>query len=163
MSNIFLNTAEAIVSTVNDLIIWNHALHHNIVLPKNVTELMLTEHVQMDSQNTSNYYCYGIMKTKYSNGDIFIHDGGIAGFITTVTYRPCDQLSFISCTNVNIYTSQIATAFKREHENFKHVEDQKEFDTAVDAVLETEFPGFLIARTKYDRLQLKDIVPLETK
>ena len=162
--NTFLNGAGAIVSTVGDLVIWNYSLHNSKTLPKEVAELMLTEHVLMDPENPTAYYCYGVMKTKYSNGDVFTHDGGVTGFSTTVTYRPHDQLSFVAFTNLSVYNSAITAAFMQEYQNFKHLYSNPEaFQTAVRDAIEKQFPDYLVADTRHALMHLKDIVTLDTK
>ena len=159
----FSNGAGAIVSTVGDLVIWNYSLHNNMALPKEVTELMLTEHVLMDPENQTAYYCYGIMKTKYSNGDVFTHIGRVAGFFTTIAYRPHDQLSFVAFTNIRVGTTVINAAFDEEYKRLSHIENETDLNAAVDQAMEERFPGFLAIKKSHELMKLKDIVTLDTK
>ena len=124
---------------------------------------MLSEHVQIDSEDTPSYYGYGIIKMKYTNGDMFKHDGGMAGFISTLQYRPCDKLSFVALANFNIYYyQQFSQTFDEEYKRFSHIKNQTDLNTAVNQSMEERFPGFLTIKKSHELMQLKDIVTLET-
>jgi len=158
--NTFLNGVAGIVSTSNNLLIWNHKLYHNMVLPREVTELMLSEHVPMDPENSMVYYCYGIVKVKYPNGDVFTHGGDLYGFSTTLAYRPHDQLSFVASTNIIVSTREIQELQEKEHENLKHIKNQREYITKLNATIENTFPGFLAALENHRLIRLDELVDL---
>lgn len=163
--NTFLNGAGGIVSTVSDLLIWNYKLHHNMVLPEEVTELMLSEHVQMDPQKKSIYYCYGIMKLKFANGDVFTHSGSVEGFSTVMEYLPHDQVSFVAFKNLRVGDAALNAIVEQEYNNpdLKNIKDKKELCDKVETAIEEKFPGFRAAKKRHELMYLKDIVNLETK
>lgn len=162
--NALLCGAGGLVSTVTDLLKWNENLYGNKVFPIDVTQLMLSEHVQIDSEDTTSHYCYGIIKIKYKNGDVFKHDGGMAGFISTLQYRPCDKLSFAALANFNIYYYQKFTqAFDEEYKRFSHIKNHTELSAAVDQAMEEKFPSFLAIKKSHELMKLKDLVTLDTK
>ncbi len=156
--NALLCGAGGMVSTVSDLLIWNHHLHNNQVLPAEATALMLTEHVQIDPEDPSTYYCYGIQKIKTPNGDIFKHDGSIAGFISTLQYIPCDQVSFATLANYNIYyADEFKQACNEGSATLYHIKNQELYKKLLDQAIEKRVPGFLDIKKRHILLQLKDI------
>jgi CubicO group peptidase (beta-lactamase class C family) len=162
--NALLCGAGGLVSTVTDLLKWNENLYGNKVFPSEVTDLMLSEHVQIDSEDAPSYYGYGIIKTKYKNGDVFKHDGSMAGFISTLQYKPCDKLSFVALANFNIYYCQkFSQAFDEEYKRLSHIENKTDLNAAVDQAMEERFPGFLAIKKNHELMKLKDIVTLDTK
>lgn len=161
--NALLCGAGGLISNVTDLVKWNENLYGNKVFPGEVTELMLSEHVQIDSEDAPSYYGYGIIKMKYKNGDVFKHDGGMAGFISTLQYKPCDKLSFVALANFNLYYCQkFSQAFDEEYKRFSHIKNQTDLNKAVDQAMEERFPGFLAIKKNHELMQLKDIVTLDT-
>ncbi|MEI7493314.1 MAG: serine hydrolase domain-containing protein [Alphaproteobacteria bacterium] len=162
--NALLCGAGGLVSTVTDLLKWNENLYGNKVLPSEVTDLMLKEHVEIDAEDTPSYYCYGIIKIKYTNGDVFKHDGGMDGFISTLQYKPCNKLSFVALANFNIYYCQkFGQAFDEEYKRFSHIKNQTDLNAAVDQAMEERFLGFLAIKKSHELMKLKDIVTLDTK
>jgi CubicO group peptidase (beta-lactamase class C family) len=162
--NALLCGAGGLVSTVTDLLKWNENLYGNKVFPIAVTQLMLSEHIQIDSEDAPNYYCYGIIKIKYKNGDVFKHDGGMAGFISTLQYRPCDKISFVALANFNIYYYQnFNQAFDEKYKRFSHIKNQTDLNEAVNQAMEEKFPGFLTIKKNHELMHLKYIVTLDTK
>ena len=99
---------------------------------------------------------------------MFKHDGGMAGFISTLQYRPCDKLSVVALANFNIYYCQkFSQAFDEEYKRFSHIKNQTDLNTdlntAVDQAMEEKVPGFLAIKNSHELMQLKDIVTLDTK
>jgi CubicO group peptidase (beta-lactamase class C family) len=161
--NALLCGAGGLISNVTDLLKWNENLYGNKVFPGEVTELMLSEHVQIDSEDAPSYYCYGIIKIKHTNGDVFKHDGGMAGFISTLQYRPCDKLSVVALANFNIYYCQkFSQAFDEEYKRFSHIKNQTDLNKVVDQAMEERFPGFLAIKKSHELMQLKDLITLDT-
>lgn len=162
--NALLCGAGGLVSTVTDLLKWNENLYGNKIFPIEVTKLMLSEHIRIDSEDTTSHYCYGIIKIKYKNGDVFKHDGGMAGFISTLQYRLCDKLSFVALANFNIYYYQKFTqAFEEEYKRFSDIKNQTDLNAAVGQAMEEKFPGFFATQKRHELMKLKDIVTLDTK
>ncbi len=156
--NALLCGAGGMVSTVSDLLLWNQHLHNNQVLPAEVTALMLAEHVQIDPDDQSTYYCYGIQKIKTQKGAVFKHDGSVAGFISTLQYRPCDQVSLATLANYNIYHSdEFKQACNEGSATLYHIKNQELYKKLLDEAIEKRVPGFLDIRKRHELIQLKDI------
>ncbi len=161
--NTFLNGVAGVVSTVSDLLIWNDKLHHNMILSPEVTELMLSEHVLVDPKNSMVCYCYGMAKVKYPNGDVLTHAGDLYGFSSTLAYRPRDQLSFSTSTNIIVRTSEIEALQEQEHKNLKYIQNQNEYISKLHTIIENKFSGFLAALERHRLMRLEEIVGLYTK
>lgn len=157
--NALLCGAGGIVSTISDLLIWNQHLHNNQVLPIEVTALMLTGHVQIDLEDSSTFYCYGIKKIKTPEGDIFRHDGGMAGFISTLQYRPHDQLSFVVLQNYNIYyAEEFKQIVDEECKMLAPIKNEQLYKDLLDQAIDKKVPGFLELKHRHEMIQLKDII-----
>ncbi len=156
--NALLCGAGGIVSTASDLLIWNHHLYRYKVLPEQVTEIMLTEHAQISPNDATAYYCYGIKKIKTSDGDVFRHDGGMAGFISTLQYRLHDKLSFVVLQNYNIYYAEEFKISGKETKALACIKNHELFIKSLDRAINKKFPGFLDTKRRHEMIQLKDIV-----
>lgn len=156
--NALLCGAGGMVSTITDLLIWNQHLHNNQILPTKVTTLMLTGYVQENPNDPSTHYCYGIKKIKTPEGNIFRHDGGMAGFISTLQYRPRDQLSFVVLQNYNIYYAEEFKISDKETKTLARIKNQELFIKLLDRAIDKKVPGFLALKQRHEMIQLKDIV-----
>lgn len=155
--NALLCGAGGIISTASDLLIWNHYLYHYKVLPEQVTEIMLTGHVQISPDDATSYYCYGIKKIKTSDGGVFRHDGGMSGFISTLQYRPHDKLSFVVLENYNIYYAEEFKLSNEETKNLAHIKNQELFLESLDRTIAKKVPDFLAIKKRHEMIQLTDI------
>ncbi len=140
--NSFLNGAGAIVSTVDDMIIWNLKLYNNKPFPKEVTDLMLAEHVRMDSESSSVFYCYGTCKAKIPSGDVFTHDGGLDGFSSNIFYRPVDGLSFVAFTNLGPNPGDVKEKEIEATIKLYQAENPKASDEEIEATIALKFPRY---------------------
>ncbi len=139
--------AFGIVSTVNDLLVWNRKFHNEMVLPPAVTALMLTEHVVKNMKAPHHYYCYGICKSIQDEKIIFEHDGSISGFRTVLAYHPQERLSFVSFQNIgmtlNMALLNIPDVFKKAQEIHKELRltDSIEYEKRVTEIIMKEAPN----------------------
>jgi len=157
--NALLCGSGGIVSSISDLLIWNQHLHNNQALPPEVTALMLTSHVQIDPKDSSIFYCYGIKKISDPQGDIFRHEGSMSGFISTLQYRPRDQLSFVVLQNYNIYyAEEFKQIVDEECKKLASIKNEKIYNALLDRAINKKFPGFLDVKRRHKMIQLKDII-----
>lgn len=82
--------AGALVSTVDDLVLWNEALLANRVLPREVRERMWTPYPHSEDKQTG--YAYGWMIGSYEGQRIVHHGGGIHGFSSFALCLPEEEL-----------------------------------------------------------------------
>ncbi|MHC5065548.1 MAG: serine hydrolase domain-containing protein, partial [Planctomycetota bacterium] len=81
--------AGSLLSTVDDLIIWTHALHDGRVVDSDSYEQMITP-VETSRGNAG--YGYGLMIGKFGEHQRIAHGGGIFGFSTQLSYYPEHKL-----------------------------------------------------------------------
>lgn len=161
--NSYLRAAGGIVSTVDDLLIWNSSLHSSIALTPGLTEIMLKGYVILDETKPHHFYCYGIGKTMIDDKLVFTHDGGLDGFYTTLTYCPCDSISFASFQNLWVpYDIQLKLAKAREEaeETYKDlkVSNQKKFEKAVTESIKVKIPDEYALHLRITAIHLADIL-----
>jgi hypothetical protein len=91
--------AGSLITTAEDLLIWNNALYGGKIIPQFLLELML--HPYLVTERIDAYYGYGIeiMKSE-ALGEYFSHRGGIPGFRSILTYIPSLKLSIITLQNL---------------------------------------------------------------
>ncbi|MEI8294962.1 MAG: serine hydrolase domain-containing protein [Alphaproteobacteria bacterium] len=90
------------ISTVGDLIKWNHALYETErVLPIAARAIMLAP-TALDPN-----YGYGIaIEGDEANGVIYSHNGLISGFISSLTYVPKHTLTLAQLSNLSLNPTQ---------------------------------------------------------
>lgn len=102
MSSVF--TAGAIYSTVEDLFIWDQALHTEQLLPKAYLDQIFTQHIP--DPDYGGYYGYGWSLVEKSMGNsadkiqTIGHDGVIDGFCAIFTRIPSSKTSIILLSNI---------------------------------------------------------------
>lgn len=86
--------AASIVSTANDLLKWNQALHkHKTVLPESLYQLLITENLDG--------YAYGLGVQKNALGLTLGHSGVIGAYRTHLLYAPNQDISIIVLSNIS--------------------------------------------------------------
>jgi CubicO group peptidase (beta-lactamase class C family) len=93
-------SAGALVSTVNDLYLWNKALHQGNLLQANSKKQMMQAYL--------GEYGYGLFVNKYQNKLRIGHTGGIPGFISHLDYYPTEKLHVIVLANYNADSQKMA-------------------------------------------------------
>ena len=95
-------SAGAMISTVNDLFLWNKALHKGNILRESTRKLMTTAYLGQ--------YGYGVFVNEFEGKSRIGHTGGIPGFISQNDYYPTEDLHIIVLANFNAKSQEIANA-----------------------------------------------------
>lgn len=83
------HAAGALVSTVDDLLRWNRALHQGKVLKADSYRQMITP----VGKAVDAHYGFGISHEAFRGTDMLQHGGGIFGFSTFLLYLPAEDLT----------------------------------------------------------------------
>ena len=83
------HAAGALVSTVDDLLRWNRALHEGKVLKADSYRQMITP----VGKAADEHYGFGISHEAFRGTDMLQHGGGIFGFSTYLLYLPAEDLT----------------------------------------------------------------------
>ncbi|KAF1716693.1 hypothetical protein CSC74_07310 [Pseudoxanthomonas yeongjuensis] len=83
------HAAGALVSTVDDLLRWNRALHEGKVLKADSYRQMITP----VGKAADEHYGFGISHEAFRGTDMLQHGGGIFGFSTFLLYLPVEDLT----------------------------------------------------------------------
>ena len=105
--------AGAMYSTVEDLSIWNKALHNGQVLPLNLYQQM-TSPGPLNHGNTLNHYGFGIGLNHFQGHQSLAHSGSIHGFSNYMGVIPDLGYQYILLTNMMAgHTTFTETPFTR--------------------------------------------------
>jgi CubicO group peptidase (beta-lactamase class C family) len=91
-------SAGGLVSTFDDLLRWNIALHTDGLLNGSSHQRMIAEYPE--TQKGNEFYGYGLFIGKTSGYACLSHSGGVSGFIAVLQYYPELQGSLIVLSNV---------------------------------------------------------------
>ena len=91
-------SAGGLVSTVDDLLRWNNALHGDGLLKRSSYERMTAEYPETQQQD--GLYGYGLFIGKTAGHTCLAHSGGVNGFIAAVQYYPEVEASLIVLSNL---------------------------------------------------------------
>ena len=91
-------SAGGLVSTIDDLLRWNTALHGDGLLSRSSYERMTAEYPE--TQKEDGFYGYGLFIAKMSGYKCFAHSGGVNGFIAVLQYYPELRGSLIVLSNL---------------------------------------------------------------
>jgi len=91
-------SAGGLVSTVDDLLRWNMALHANGFLKQGSYRRMIAEYPE--TRKEDGHYGYGVFISKRSGYTCLSHSGGVNGFISVVAYYPELRGSLILLSNL---------------------------------------------------------------
>jgi CubicO group peptidase (beta-lactamase class C family) len=86
-------SAGSLYSTVEDLFLWNEALHSDKLLSAKARELMMTP--------VKNNYAYGLGIQEKSGHKIVNHGGGINGFSTFIARFPAEKVTVVVLRNAD--------------------------------------------------------------
>ncbi|MGC0371519.1 MAG: hypothetical protein DGJ47_000208 [Rickettsiaceae bacterium] len=95
-----------VMSSTEDLLKWQQALHGGKVLPKYLYQLMTKKHRQIEGRlvGQKHYVGYGIFIVEMDNGDLIYHHSGNAMAIRSESgYIPAKNLFFIVLSNTMEY------------------------------------------------------------
>jgi hypothetical protein len=104
--------ADGLCSTVEDLVLWNEALHGRRFLSEGSYQLM-TAPVRLDS-GTAFPYGFGLALDSPHGSPVISHDGGIPGFASSLAYFPDQKLTVAVLANSSSPAAEdlIATVMK---------------------------------------------------
>jgi len=91
--------AGALLSTVEDLLKWNTALHSGMFLKPATLETAFVDYKLQDGSSTA--YGYGWTINQLLGSSSYEHGGGVQGFLTYMTYLPEEKIfaaAFSNCT-----------------------------------------------------------------
>lgn len=91
--------AGSLMSTVDDMLLWNQAIHNNTLISEKSKLLAFTNYTSNDGKPI--YYGYGWMPNEISGVPTVEHSGGIFGYTTFGLYAPKENLYVIVLTNTN--------------------------------------------------------------
>lgn len=91
--------AGSLMSTVDDMLLWNQAIHTNTLISEKSKLLAFTNYTSNDGKPI--YYGYGWMPNEIAGVPTLEHSGGIFGYTTFGLYAPKENLYVIVLTNTN--------------------------------------------------------------
>jgi CubicO group peptidase (beta-lactamase class C family) len=114
MSNMLVNAeylsfsqphaAGALMSTVDDFLLWNKALRTNMLLKPETLQLAETNYKTKTGKSMN--YGYGWLINELYGSPTIEHGGGIFGFITYALYLPKEDIYIVVFTNCDNYNPE---------------------------------------------------------
>lgn len=89
--------AGSLMSTVDDMLLWNEAIHNNTLITKESRQKAFTNHPL--SNGKLSYYGYGWQPNEINGTPCIEHGGGIFGYTTMGIYIPGENVYVIVLTN----------------------------------------------------------------
>lgn len=89
--------AGSIMSTVDDMLLWNKAIHNNTLITAKSKALAFTNSTLNNGDATN--YGYGWQMNTISDVPSIEHGGGIFGYVTNGLYLPSEDVYVIALTN----------------------------------------------------------------
>ncbi len=91
--------AGSLMSNVDDMLLWNQAIHNNLLITEKSKQLAFKNYTLNDG--TPIYYGYGWAVNEMSGSPTLEHGGGIFGYTTYGAYAPKENIYVIVLTNTN--------------------------------------------------------------
>jgi CubicO group peptidase (beta-lactamase class C family) len=95
------NSAGALYSTVEDLYQWHEALFNGKVLSEASFKAFVTPVVLNDGNPPSFKYGYGIGMADYRKVPVYLHSGGLHGFLSQLATVPSERMTVVMLTNMS--------------------------------------------------------------
>jgi CubicO group peptidase (beta-lactamase class C family) len=89
------HAAGSLVSTVDDLLKWNRALHEGRVLREDTYRHMIVP----EGSATERGYGYGLFTDSWRDHPVLRHGGGIFGFVSSLAYVPGEEITVVVLEN----------------------------------------------------------------
>lgn len=99
MSVTFPYAAGALMSTVDDMFLWNKAIHNNTLISEKSKQLAFSNHILNNGKHIN--YGYGWAINELAGTKSIEHSGGIFGFTTSGMYVPEKNSYSIVLTNLD--------------------------------------------------------------
>jgi CubicO group peptidase (beta-lactamase class C family) len=91
--------AGSLMSTVDDMFLWNKAMHHNLLISESSKRLAFTDYTLTNGKR--NHYGYGWRIDEIEGIPTREHAGGMSGFTTSGIYVPGSNIYLIVLTNLD--------------------------------------------------------------
>ncbi len=91
--------AGSLMSTIDDMFLWNKAIHHNTLISENSKRIAFTNHTLTNGNQTNYGYGWGV--DELAGITTLEHTGGISGFTTSGIYVPDKNTYAIVLTNLD--------------------------------------------------------------
>lgn len=91
--------AGSLLSTIDDLFLWNKAMHHNTLISEKTKQLAFTNHPLNNGKNSN--YGYGWFVNEIEGKTTLEHTGGINGFTASGIYLPSSNMYAIVLSNLD--------------------------------------------------------------
>lgn len=91
--------AGSLMSNVDDMLLWNQAIHNNTLITKESKEKAFTNYTTNSGEPV--YYGYGWQPDEINGSPSIEHGGGIFGYTTMGVYVPGENVYVIVLTNTN--------------------------------------------------------------
>lgn len=91
--------AGSLMSNVDDMLLWNQAVHNNKIISEKSKQLAFQNYKRNDGKPI--YYGYGWAVNEISGTPTIEHGGGIFGYTTAGIYAPNENIYVIVLTNTN--------------------------------------------------------------
>lgn len=89
--------AGSLMSTVDDMLLWNQAIHNNTLISEKSKQLAFSNYKRNDGKPI--YYGYGWAVNEIAGTPTLEHGGGIFGYTTSGVFAPKENLYVIVLTN----------------------------------------------------------------
>ncbi len=99
MSPTIAYAAGSLVSTVDDMFLWNKAIHNNLLISEKSKQLAFTNHTLTNKKHDN--YGYGWAINEIAGIATIEHTGGINGFTSSGIYIPSKNIYAIVLTNLD--------------------------------------------------------------
>lgn len=99
MSTTIPYAAGSLMSTIDDMFLWNKAIHNNTLISENSKRMAFTNYTLNNGKHA--YYGYGWAINEMAGLTTLEHTGGINGFTTSGIYIPDSNLYLIVLTNLD--------------------------------------------------------------
>jgi hypothetical protein len=99
MSPTFPYAAGSLMSTIDDMLLWNMAIHNNTLISENSKRMAFTNYSLTNGKNTN--YGYGWFINVIAGLPTIEHTGGINGFTTSGIYVPDSNIYAIVLSNLD--------------------------------------------------------------
>lgn len=131
--------AGGIISTANDLLKWNQALHKECsVIPRSLYESLVFAHAKQDHVGVG----YGIGIGESRLGKVYMHSGSISTYRTFLVYFPECDLSMIVLCHIAYESNQLESEYEKILQQLKEtIPDEKQREAEADKILHETFPA----------------------
>jgi CubicO group peptidase (beta-lactamase class C family) len=98
MSETIPYAAGSLMSTVDDMFLWNKAIRYNTLISEKTRQIAFTNYTLTNGKNSN--YGYGWFINELASKTTLEHSGGINGFTTSGIYMPTRNIYSIVLTNL---------------------------------------------------------------